>query len=75
MGPGVTDRFVQAGMKAEFTNIFAGEEQIAHVDLSNVDSPYKFVLLIQQSETERLLEQHLAGLGCNGRTPGGASGL
>jgi 2-polyprenyl-6-methoxyphenol hydroxylase-like FAD-dependent oxidoreductase len=63
MGPGVADRFVQAGIKAEFTNIFAGEEQIAHVDLSSVDTPYKFVLLIQQSETERLLEQHLAGLG------------
>jgi 2-polyprenyl-6-methoxyphenol hydroxylase-like FAD-dependent oxidoreductase len=63
MGPGVADQFVQAGIQAQFTNIFAGEQQIAHVDLSTVDTPYKFVLLIQQSETERLLEQHLAGLG------------
>ena len=62
-GAGVADQFVQAGLKAEYTNIFAGEEQIAHVDLSSVDTPYKFVLLIQQSETERILEEHLAGLG------------
>jgi 2-polyprenyl-6-methoxyphenol hydroxylase-like FAD-dependent oxidoreductase len=63
MGPGVADRFVQAGIRAEYANIFAGEEQIAHIDLSSVDTPYKFVLLIQQSETERLLEEQLASLG------------
>ncbi len=63
MGPGVAERFIQAGLKAEYTNILAGEERIAHVDLSVVDTPYKFALLIRQSETERLLEEHLAGLG------------
>jgi hypothetical protein len=60
MGSGITDCFVQTGTKAEFANIFAGEQLIAHVDLSSVDTPYNFVLLIQQSETERLLEEHLA---------------
>src|ERR1700761_1480596 len=45
MGPGVAERFVQEGLKAEYTNIFADGEQIAHVDLSSVDTPYKFVLL------------------------------
>jgi 2-polyprenyl-6-methoxyphenol hydroxylase-like FAD-dependent oxidoreductase len=63
MGSGIADRFVQAGLKAESTNIFAGGKQIASVELHNVDTPYKFVLLIQQSETERLLEENLAGLG------------
>ena len=63
MGPGVTERFIEAGLKAEHANIFSGAEQIGHVDLSNVDSPYKFVLLIQQSETERLLEEQLATFG------------
>ena len=63
MGAGVSQRFIDAGLKAECTNIFAGGEQIAHVDLSTVDTPYKFLLLIQQSETERLLEEHLAALG------------
>ncbi|MBV9248835.1 MAG: FAD-dependent monooxygenase, partial [Acetobacteraceae bacterium] len=63
MGPGVTQRFMDAGLQAEYTNITANGEQIAQVDLSSVDTPYQFVLLIQQSETERLLEEHLAGLG------------
>ncbi|WP_047498385.1 FAD-dependent monooxygenase [Terriglobus sp. TAA 43] len=63
MGPGVTDRFIQAGLKVEFTNIFAGGKQIAQVDLSTVDTPFKFVLLIQQNETERILEEYLAELG------------
>ena len=62
-GGGLTQQFIDAGLKAECTNISAGGEQIAHVDLSSVDTPYKFMLLIQQSETERLLEEHLAGLG------------
>ena len=62
-GAGVTQRFIDAGLKAEYTNIFAGGEQIAHVELSSVDTPYKFILFIQQSETERLLEEHLADLG------------
>jgi 2-polyprenyl-6-methoxyphenol hydroxylase-like FAD-dependent oxidoreductase len=63
MGAGVTQRFIDSGLKAAYTNIFANGERIAHVDLSSVDTPYKFVLLIQQSETERLLEEHLADLG------------
>ena len=63
MGPGVTERFIETGLKAEHASMFSGGEEIGHVDLSNVDSPYKFVLLIQQSETERLLEEQLASFG------------
>jgi 2-polyprenyl-6-methoxyphenol hydroxylase-like FAD-dependent oxidoreductase len=62
-GASLTQRFIEAGLKAAHTNIFAGEKLISRVDLSSVDTPYKFVLLIQQSETERLLEEHLADLG------------
>src|ERR1700728_4500359 len=62
-GASLTQRFIDAGLKATHTNIFAGEELISRVDLSSVDTPYKFMLLIQQSETERLLEEHLADLG------------
>jgi 2-polyprenyl-6-methoxyphenol hydroxylase-like FAD-dependent oxidoreductase len=62
-GAGLTQRFIHTGLKVAHTNIFAGEEQIAQADLSSVDTPYKFVLLIQQSETERLLEEHLSDLG------------
>jgi 2-polyprenyl-6-methoxyphenol hydroxylase-like FAD-dependent oxidoreductase len=63
LGPGYADRFIQAGLKTGSANILSGSEEIAHVDLAEVDSPYKFVLMIPQNETERLLEEHLATFG------------
>jgi 2-polyprenyl-6-methoxyphenol hydroxylase-like FAD-dependent oxidoreductase len=63
MGPGCTDSFISAGLKVEAANILSGREQIAHVDVTQVDSPHKFVLMLAQSDTERLLEEHLATFG------------
>jgi 2-polyprenyl-6-methoxyphenol hydroxylase-like FAD-dependent oxidoreductase len=60
MSPDGADRFIQAGLKTESANILSGNETIGHVDMKNIDSKYKFVLMIPQSETERLLEEHLA---------------
>jgi len=65
MGSGCTESFVSAGLKAEAANILSGKDEIAHINLSHVDSPYKFVLMIAQSETERLLEAQLTTLGLN----------
>ena len=60
MSPNAADRFIQAGLKAESVYIFSGNDTIGHADMKEVDSKYKFVLMIAQSETERLLEEHLA---------------
>jgi 2-polyprenyl-6-methoxyphenol hydroxylase-like FAD-dependent oxidoreductase len=60
MSPNAAERFIQAGQKVQSVNIHSGSETIAHVDMKDVDSEYKFVLMIPQSETERLLEEHLA---------------
>jgi 2-polyprenyl-6-methoxyphenol hydroxylase-like FAD-dependent oxidoreductase len=60
MSPNGADRFIQAGLKTESVEILTGDETIAHADMKEVDSKYKFVLMIPQSETERLLEEHLA---------------
>ena len=62
MSPNGADRFIQAGLKTESVNMLSGNETIGHVDMREVDSNYKFVLMIAQSETERLLEEHLAPL-------------
>jgi 2-polyprenyl-6-methoxyphenol hydroxylase-like FAD-dependent oxidoreductase len=62
-GRGVTQRFLDAGLHSNSLSVLAGEEQIAHIDLSSVDTQYPFLLLVPQSETERLLEEHLADLG------------
>src|ERR1700722_9572655 len=63
ISPNGADRFIQAGLKAESLKILTGKETIGRADMHEVDSKYKFVLMIPQSETERLLEEHLAS--CN----------
>lgn len=55
--------FVDAGLKVTGANITDGRKQIAHVDLSRVDSPHPYALMVPQSETEALMEAHLNSLG------------
>jgi 2-polyprenyl-6-methoxyphenol hydroxylase-like FAD-dependent oxidoreductase len=63
MGPGCAEKFIAAGMKVDGANIFQGRDTIGHVDLTQVESRYNFALMLPQSDTERLLEEHLAGFG------------
>ncbi len=60
---GCADAFVATGLKAETVSISRGDELIARVSLTSVDSPFNYLLLIPQSESERLLEAHLQSLG------------
>jgi 2-polyprenyl-6-methoxyphenol hydroxylase-like FAD-dependent oxidoreductase len=62
---GCTDAFVKSGNKVDAANIITGKTVIGHVDFSEVDSPYPFALMLPQSDTERLLEEHLGRLGIN----------
>ncbi len=55
--------FLAAGMKVDAVNIVAGNRPMGHVSLAGIDSLYPFALMIPQSETERLLNQHLNDLG------------
>jgi 2-polyprenyl-6-methoxyphenol hydroxylase-like FAD-dependent oxidoreductase len=60
---GVVDRFLAAGHRLHGLSIHHRQEQIAQIELTSVPSPYPFALALPQSETERLLEEHLAKLG------------
>ncbi len=60
---GCADDFVAAGLKAIGANFIAGRRRIAHIDLTCIPSRYAYGLMLPQSETERLLEAHLLGLG------------
>src|ERR1700710_1227200 len=60
---GCTASFVEAGFKATGVNITAGQKQIAHVTLDSLASPHPYALMIPQSDTERLMTQHLNSLG------------
>jgi 2-polyprenyl-6-methoxyphenol hydroxylase-like FAD-dependent oxidoreductase len=60
---GIADRFVAAGRKVHGVNFYADGARLAHVSLDDIDSPYTYMLSLPQSETERLLAEHLAELG------------
>jgi 2-polyprenyl-6-methoxyphenol hydroxylase-like FAD-dependent oxidoreductase len=60
---GCSGMFVAAGHKVVAANMIAGDRVIGHVGLTGVASPYPFALMLPQSETERLLGEHLASVG------------
>ncbi|HTA22382.1 MAG TPA: FAD-dependent monooxygenase [Terriglobales bacterium] len=63
-GPGGSAPFIQAGFKALAVNFVANDGKfMGHVAMDSVKSPYPYGLMLPQSETERLLEERLAGLG------------
>ena len=55
--------FVEAGFKAHAVNFVAGDRPVGRITMDSVRGPYPFVLMLPQSETERLLEERLSGLG------------
>ncbi|WP_431283719.1 FAD-dependent monooxygenase [Humitalea sp. 24SJ18S-53] len=55
--------FVAAGYKVKGVNIIAGGKPIAHITLDALPTPHAYALMLPQSETERLMEQHLNSLG------------
>jgi 2-polyprenyl-6-methoxyphenol hydroxylase-like FAD-dependent oxidoreductase len=57
MGCGET--FVAAGLKVTAANIIAGGRLVAHIRLDTMETPHPYALMLPQSETERLMEQHL----------------
>jgi len=63
LDPALTARFIKNGLKVREAEIFSGGKEIASVDITQTESPYNFALMIPQSETERLLEEHLESLG------------
>ena len=60
---GCAQTFTAAGRQVDAANIMAGGQPIGHVSLSGVQSAFPCALMLPQSETERLLEGHLDGLG------------
>jgi 2-polyprenyl-6-methoxyphenol hydroxylase-like FAD-dependent oxidoreductase len=60
---GSAQEFIQAGIPALAASIFSGHERVARIPLNEVESPYKFALMIPQSETERVLEELVGRMG------------
>ena len=61
---GIVDEFLAQGQQLDAVNIY-GESgrKIAHLHFDSIPSRYSFILTLAQSETERVLEDHLRDLG------------
>src|SRR5882757_6480102 len=55
--------FVAAGMRAHGASLYSDGTRLVHATFDDLDSPYPYALMIPQSETERVLEERLAGEG------------
>ena len=60
---GCAEAFVRAGLKSSAATIRSGSERIAHIRFDSVASPFQFLLMLPQSETERLMGERLRSLG------------
>ena len=60
---GVVTPVLDAGLRLRGLCIHNQKEEIASIDMRSVASPYPFVFSLPQSETERILIEHLETLG------------
>ena len=60
---GVSGRPVATGVKSTRMRMFAGRNKMFQVPLDSVDCPFPYTLVTPQTETERVLTEHLAALG------------
>ncbi|MBE7619725.1 monooxygenase [Komagataeibacter sp. FXV2] len=60
---GCADAFVAAGLHAKAVSLHAGNRTLARIPFGTVASSFNYLLMLPQSETERLLEDHLRTLG------------
>jgi 2-polyprenyl-6-methoxyphenol hydroxylase-like FAD-dependent oxidoreductase len=60
---GCAEKLVPAGLKTRAARIMDGKETLARLPFDTIPSRFQYVLMIPQSETERVLEEHLETLG------------
>jgi 2-polyprenyl-6-methoxyphenol hydroxylase-like FAD-dependent oxidoreductase len=60
---GVGDEMVRIGNRASATTLYAGGKELAAIELHRMSSEFNYVLLLAQSETERLLTEQLTRQG------------
>jgi 2-polyprenyl-6-methoxyphenol hydroxylase-like FAD-dependent oxidoreductase len=60
---GIVDELLSTGIKATAMQLYAGHSKLFRVPLGDVDSAFPFTLTTAQTETERVLGEHLESLG------------
>lgn len=60
---GIVDEAIARGIKLQGIVAHAEGKELLHVSLGDLDSPYPYTISLPQSDTEKLLAQHLKQLG------------
>lgn len=60
---GTSEELAAMGNKVDAAHIVSGSKPIARFELDGVDTPYPFVLMLPQCDTESVLERHLQRFG------------
>ncbi len=63
MGEGIIQEAINCGQPMRIINAYADVCLIAQIQFDGLDSPYPFPLILEQSQTERILSKHLEGFG------------
>lgn len=60
---GLIDEFLAAGHQVDGMTVHTRARHCTHVNFGRLDSPYPFVLMLGQDQTQRILDQRLERLG------------
>jgi 2-polyprenyl-6-methoxyphenol hydroxylase-like FAD-dependent oxidoreductase len=60
---GIVEEFLERGHKATGMAVHTPARRSTRVDFGNLDSPYPFVLMLGQDQTQRILDERLEQLG------------
>ena len=60
---GIVDEMLSTGIKARAMQLYAGHSKLFRIPFGDVDSAFPFTLTTAQTETERVLAEHLESLG------------
>lgn len=60
---GMLDQVLAEGQPLRAISIYGDSRRLAHMDFESIDSPYRFVISLPQSRTERILQARLEALG------------
>ncbi len=56
---GIVDRFIDAGLKVERGHAHSGKKLLGTIEFSNCPKPFNFILLLAQSESEKILRERI----------------
>ncbi len=60
---GLAESFLKAGLRVKAANPISSFRRLARVSFDILDSPYPFILSLEQAKTEKILEDHLSSMG------------